>query len=198
MSVIARNVLIVGCHPSPESRCTRLLRHIEAELTAVGSAVIVDDLAALNFDPVLSHEGLQDYYRGAIPADMASLVRHLQWASDLVFVLPLWMFDMPAMLKGYFEKVFRPQVAFEFRENVLVPLLYNVRRMTVVVTHGRSAAETTATGDASREFFAKSLPSLLPRLETNARFDLYGLDAPDTGAHEKVVDDLRRHLAGGA
>lgn len=189
-----RTSLIVTCHPSPASRCAEITRRIAELLRSGGRTVIIDDLVATDFDPVLSRAELQQYYGDAVPADIAGLVAHLKEATDLYYVLPLWMFDMPALLKGYFERVFRPHVAFRFAGNDIIPLLTHVRHLTVVVTHGRDREETERSGDGTRVFFERSLPSLLPSLETNTRFDFYDLDGSADHTHDAVRDELWRHV----
>lgn len=189
-----RTSLIVTCHPSPESRCAEITRRIAELLRSGGRTVIIDDLAATDFDPVLSLAELKRYYDDAIPADLAELVAHLKQATDLYYILPLWMFDMPALLKGYFERVFRPHVAFRFVGNDIIPMLGHVRHLTVVVTHGRNMEETARSSDGTQEFFKRSLPSLLPNLETNTRFDFYDLDGTAESAHDAVRDALWRHV----
>lgn len=189
-----RTALIVTCHPSPVSRCAEITRRIAELLRSGGQTVIIDDLVAMDFDPVISLPELKRYYGDVIPADVAELAAHLAQATDLYYVLPLWMFDMPAILKGYFERVFRPHVAFRFAGNDIIPMLAHVRHLTVVVTHGRNREETARSGDATQAFFKKSLPSLLPSLRTNTRFDFYDLDGAEEGRHAAVYDALWQHV----
>lgn len=184
-------VLIVSCHPAPSSRCAKIAAFISELLAQRAVPFAVDDLYLADFDPVLSQTEMRNYYDGVVARDISELVAHVREATELVFIFPLWMFDMPAMLKGYFEKVFRPQAAFRFNGKEIVPLLSQIKRMTVVVTHGRSETETASSGDASRVFFETSLPSLLPGLVSNKRFDLYDLDSPNRVAIEDELAAVR-------
>jgi len=189
-----RTTLIITCHPSPASRCAHITRRIAELLEAEGMPVIVDDLAATGFNPVISLAELKQYYDDAVPADIAPLVAHLRRATDIFYILPLWMFDMPAILKGYFDRVFRPHVAFRFVGADIIPMLSHVRNVTVVVTHGRNVEETTRSGDGTQEFFRRSLPALLQNLESNARFDLYALDESAQDADGEMLSALWRHV----
>lgn len=189
------SVLIVSCHPSPTSRCTAIVSSICDHLDQKGTSFVHDDLYHAGFDPVLSLAELRDYHNGVVSDDIADLVAHLRGANELVFVFPLWMFDMPAMMKGYFEKIFRPDVAFRFSGNDIVPLLAQIKRLTVIVTHGRNEGETALSGDASQLFFDTSLPVLLPGLVSNKRFDLYSLDEPEGGAVEHTLAALLQRFS---
>lgn len=189
-----RAVLIVSCHPSANSRSAAIARSIAKILSAADIPVVIDDLYRTGFDPVLSENELAAYHAGKVPAALDDLVAHLRAANDLVFIFPLWMFDMPALLKGYFEKVFRPEVAFRFVGGDIVSMLQHVRRLTVVVTHGRSEAETRRSGDSTVPFFSVSLPSLLPGLSTNDRFDIFDLDAAASSVIEPQLEAIWQHF----
>jgi putative NADPH-quinone reductase len=139
---------------------------------------------------------MAEYYDDKVPADIEALVEHLRAAEELVFVLPVWMYGMPALLKGYFDKVWRPHVSFRFDDGAIRPLLPGIRHLTVVVCHGQTEELCAAVGDGTRQFFSTSLPSILPGLETNTRFDLYGLDAADAGYIGQQLHGMRRHFEG--
>ena len=191
--------LLITCHPSPTNLCARIGELVTDTLNANHARLIVDDLHRLGFDPVVSQTELANYYReDCIPSDIAVLVEHLRAAEELIFVLPIWMYGMPAILKGYFDRVWRPHVSFEFDGDRIRPLLVGVRHLTMIASHGRGKAECDLVGDATQAFFSTSLPSVLPELETNTKFDLYGLDAADAGGIERELENIRQHFAWGS
>jgi NAD(P)H dehydrogenase (quinone) len=187
--------LIVTCHPSATSLCWRVAEVVE-EVLGKEAPVVVDNLACIAFSPIMSPEELQTYYQDYIPDDVQTLVAHLRQAHRIIFVLPIWMYDMPALLKGYFDRVWRPYVAYRMDGERISPLLTNIKRMVVIVTHGRSEAETLKVGDATRQFFGASLPILLTNLESNVRFDFYSLDTPNATLIAHDLDIIRKHFAG--
>ncbi|CAA2139633.1 NAD(P)H-dependent oxidoreductase [Hyphomicrobium sp. ghe19] len=189
--------LLVTCHPEPNSLCGQIAERAIAALAARNTTAVVNDLYRLNFNPVTSGHEFSSYPSGGIPEDIRRLVTDLQSAHELIFILPIWMFAIPAMLKGYFDRVWRPDVAFTFDGQNLQPLLRSITRMTVIVTHGRSEAETNATGDGSRVFFESSLPALLPNLASNERFDFYALDDGDSGAVTRQLNQLMDFISQG-
>src|SRR5918911_995306 len=131
-------VLIVYCHPRPDSFCAALRDAAVATLEAQGHSVELRDLYAENFVPVLSAEERARFYdEGANLQGIESHVASLQRAEALLFVYPTWWFGLPVMLKGWLDRVWVPGVAFRFGgPTVLRPLLGNIRRIGVITTYG--------------------------------------------------------------
>ena len=132
------HVLLIYCHPRPDSFCMALRDTAASALAAAGHVVEVRDLYAEGFAPVLTAEERGRYYdetvnNAGIEADVAALRR----AETLLLVYPTWWFGLPAMLKGWFDRVWVPGVAFRLDgAGGLQPLLTNVRRTGVVTTYG--------------------------------------------------------------
>ncbi|HRN87971.1 NAD(P)H-dependent oxidoreductase [Hyphomicrobium sp.] len=192
----ADTCLVVTCHPSPTSFCARIASEIVREMEARGAPVLVDDLVGIGFNPAVTREEFATFYQDRIPDDLVRLVAHLRAARELVFVLPVWMYAMPAILKGYFDRVWRPHVAYRVKGEEIEALLGHITRMTVIVTHGRSMEETALVGDGSGSFFETSLPSLLPNLIDARRFDFYALDTPDSAEIERELQRVRDRFKG--
>ena len=195
MTTSTGTVLLVTCHTSENSLCGHITERVVAALEARGASVVINDLYRLGFDPVPSDQEFATYFADNIPEDIRGLVADLRSARELIFILPIWMFAMPAILKGYFDRVWRPNVAFSFDGKNLQPLLTEITRMTVIVTHGRSEAETNETGDGTRVFFESSLPTLLPNLKTNKRFDFYRLDMPKDAEIDGQLFGISKHIS---
>jgi NAD(P)H dehydrogenase (quinone) len=132
-------VLLVHCHPRPDSFCTALRDVAIAALQAAGHAVEVRDLYTEGFAPALGPEERGRYYDEA--ANLRGIEDHaatLRWAEALLLVYPTWWFGPPAMLKGWLDRVWVPGVAFRLGGpgGALRPLLTNIRRIGVVTTYG--------------------------------------------------------------
>lgn len=191
-----RHALLVTCHPGAGSLCASLAETVVEAYRARGAALVVEDLAAAGFDPVLTRAELSRYFDRELPNDVEPLTRRLLQARELIFILPVWMYGMPALLKGYFDRVWRPEVSFRLRDDgELVQLLVGIERVTVIATHGRGRAETDLIGDGTLLFFERSLPSALPGLKSNVRFDFYALDTADPHAIEREFAAVRAHFA---
>jgi NAD(P)H dehydrogenase (quinone) len=114
-------VLIIHCHPEPQSFNATLSRTAHRTLTEQGHAVRVSDLYGEGFQPV---EGPQHYsdradpavfsplaeqrhawQQGNLPADVQREIDRLEWAELLILQFPLWWHGAPALLKGWFDRV---------------------------------------------------------------------------------------------
>jgi NAD(P)H dehydrogenase (quinone) len=132
-------VLVVYCHPVETSFHAALHQEVLKNLRAGGHEVDDCDLYAERFDPVLSREERLGYHE--VPSNQLPLKRYverLQWAEAIVFCFPTWCFGLPAMLKGYFDRLFMPGVAFDISDPANVkPMLTHIKRISAVVTYGR-------------------------------------------------------------
>lgn len=110
---MAQRILVILGHPSADSLCAGLAQsYIEAARSA-GAEVRLLALGQLAFDPLL-HAG----YRGAQPLEPAlqDAQAQIAWAGHLVWVYPTWWGAMPALLKGFIDRVFLPGFAFKYRQ----------------------------------------------------------------------------------
>ena len=130
------SVHLVLCHPLADSLNAHLAARIEASVRARGLALDTLDLYASGFEPALTAEERRGYYGAIAPQDSpADLQRRLAAAEHLVLVFPTWWFAPPAMLKGWFERVWAPGIAFE-QGTPIRPLLDNLKSILVVTTLG--------------------------------------------------------------
>lgn len=130
-------VLLVYCHPRADSFSAALRDAVHETLRAGGHAVDLFDLYAERFQPVMDAAERGRYNdpavnRQGIEDGIARLLR----AEMLVFVYPTWWYGMPAMLKGWFDRVWAPGVVFDINGGVIRPLLTGVRHVAAVTTMG--------------------------------------------------------------
>jgi NAD(P)H dehydrogenase (quinone) len=189
-----RTCLLVTCHPDPSSLCGSLAATVRDTLRDSGAEVLHHDLCTLGFDPVVQQSEFASYASGTLPADVAPLAAHLKAADALIFIFPVWMYGVPAQLKGYFDRVWRPGVTFALTPTGVRPLLGHLTHLTVIATHGMHQAGVAESGDGSALLFAQSLPSVLPNLNHNHRFDIYDLDRPDRARIAFEIESIRQHF----
>jgi len=104
--------LIVYAHPDPKSFNRAILGAVESRLKESGHSCDVRDLYALGFDPALSREELSSGGPKGAPDDAERERAYVAGADALVFIYPIWWFGMPAILKGYVDRVFSEGFAF--------------------------------------------------------------------------------------
>src|SRR4051794_8245246 len=132
-------VLIVYAHPLSDSFAAALRDAVVARLQAAGHEVDHCDLYAEGFDPVLTASERRAY-NTAIP-DLTAVESHvarLRAAEALVLCFPTWWYGTPAILKGWFDRVWTNEVAFTLPEGggAIRPALHNIRKFAVVTTYG--------------------------------------------------------------
>ena len=155
--------LIIYAHPSPSSFAGALYRRVVEIANERGHQVDELDLYADKFDPVMSRRTYDCYLdTSANRQEVAPYVERLLAAEALVLVYPVWHDGLPAILKGFIDRVFLPGVVFEIDEQgVFYPRLQNIRRLAAVATYGASRNRTAHVGDLPRRFFMRNLGALV-------------------------------------
>jgi len=155
-------VLVVYCHPVETSFHAALHQTVVQNLKAAGHEVDDCDLYAEGFNPVLTREERLGYHD--VPHNRAALqgyVDRLMWAEALVFCFPTWCFGLPAMLKGFFDRLFMPGVAFDISDPANVrPMLTHIKRVAGVVTYGRPRWMAWYMGDPPRKIITRYMRRL--------------------------------------
>ena len=132
-------LLLVLAHPLEDSFAAAVARTARETLEASGHTVDLLDLYREDFDPRLSKAERGGYF--AEPYDIsgvAGIVERLKAADGLILVFPQWWFNFPAILKGFFDRVFAPGVAFshDAAGGRIVPQLTNIRLLFALTTTG--------------------------------------------------------------
>jgi putative NADPH-quinone reductase len=132
-------VLVLYAHPLADSFAAALHQSVLAALRRGGHEVDDCDLYAEGFMPVLS-AAERRLYNTPTPdlSGVADHVARLRAAEALVLCFPTWWYGMPAILKGYFDRVWAQGVAFRLPEGggAILPALTNIKKLWVVTTYG--------------------------------------------------------------
>ena len=207
-----RRVLLVHAHPLQESFSTSLSIAVRDELCSAGHEVRVRRLYL--------HDNREECYNGKeFPAVMSSAeyttyadasskrakeveeaINDLMWCNALVFVYPTWNFNFPAILKGYFDRVFLPQSVFSLPAPNTVGLptftglhshLSHIKKIGVVTTYGSSSHFALYAGDNSRIFISRTLRSLCaPRCQL-VWDGMHCMDSSSDERRRRFVDEVR-------
>jgi putative NADPH-quinone reductase len=131
--------LLVVAHPLDDSFTKAAARQIAATLERRGIEVDLLDLYAERFDPCLTATEWRSYFTTSY--DLSAVTRYverLQRAEKLVLVFPQWWFGVPAILKGFFDRVLAPGAAFVLPASggMPIPRLDRIDALTVVSSTG--------------------------------------------------------------
>jgi len=151
-------VLVLHAHPVAESFNGALHRLAVERLKAAGHMVDDCDLYAEDFDPRLTREERLGYHdTDTNTASVQFHVDRLRAADAMVLSYPVWNFGYPAMLKGYFDRVFLPGVSFTMVDGKVQPCLHNIAKVAVVTTYGGSRTRAVLVGDPPRKLVNRVL-----------------------------------------
>ncbi|REC57299.1 flavodoxin family protein [Rhodosalinus sediminis] len=184
--------LVVHCHPRQGSFTAAVRDTVIGRLHAAGAEVRLIDLYAEAFDPVLGPGEHAGYAR--VPENRAGVeahVAHLEWCDTLIFVYPTWWYGLPAMLKGWLDRVLLPGSAFVLPEGegeTIRPGLTHVRRLAVFTTCGASRWLTALIGAPGKRTILRGVRALCARGCRTAFAAHYLMDS-------STAESRARHLA---
>jgi NAD(P)H dehydrogenase (quinone) len=124
--------LVIVAHPRVDSLTMCLARAYVTELAVLGHQHTLHDLYCMGFDPILTSAEIAQTERGSGPAEVVQAQEDLESADVVTVIYPLWWLSMPAILKGYIDRVFARGFAYESHQGVVHGLLTG--RQCVVVT----------------------------------------------------------------
>ena len=136
---LAMKCLVVTAHPLSNSLCMALTNRAVARLRSDGHEIVLENLYLEKFDPVLSAPERESYYSQSYDSSqVADQVDRLLAAEALVLVFPTWWFGFPAVLKGWFDRVWGPGIAYDHARDFgpIKPRLNHLKRVLVITTLG--------------------------------------------------------------
>ena len=152
-------VHVVHAHPVEDSYNRALFDTVVETLRSKGHEVDGLDLYAEDFPAVLTRQERLEYHDvpGNLTPTVKPYVDRLRAADAIVFVAPVWNYGYPAILKGYFDRIFLPGVSFvlvggggDADKGTLVPSLKNIRKVAYVTSYGGDRVRTILMGDPPR------------------------------------------------
>lgn len=189
--------LILFAHPRADS-FSAALRHVVIDaLARAGHQVDLLDLNGSGFDPVLSSEARGRYFDvGGNLAGIEEHVARLKRAEAIVLLFPNWWFGFPAILKGYFDRVWVPGVAFELGRVRLVGKLDNIVKFITVTSYGspwwyaRLIMREPTRRTIKRVFAALCHPACRTMF-----LALYRMDRVSEKRRQRFLERVRRRIA---
>jgi putative NADPH-quinone reductase len=190
-------ILYLYAHPLPESFHHAISEEIRAGLREAGHEVDFCDLYAEGFDPVLSAAERRGYH--TLPDNRApceAYIRRVEQAEALVLSFPTWSFGLPAILKGFFDRVFLPGVSFKMVDGKVKPNLHHITKLTAVVTYGGARWRALGVGDPPRKIVKRVLRAQIKPLAPVGYLAHYDMnrstDATRAAFLRKVAAEMER------
>ena len=170
-------VLVIYAHPVETSFHAAMHARVVAALRKAGHEVDDCDLYAEDFNPVLSREERLNYHDTSVnQRPVQDYVDRLKRAEALVFCFPVWCFGLPAMLKGWFDRVLMPGVSFDISDPEHVkPALTHLKKIVACTTYGRPHWMALFMGDPPRKVIKRYLRVLTggkARIEYHAHYHM--------------------------
>jgi NAD(P)H dehydrogenase (quinone) len=109
-----KKILIINGHPNPESFNAALIAAYEHAILNQNVEVKVLNIHELDFEPSLTYGYTK---RMEVETDIVKSQELISWADHMVWFHPVWWGGLPALTKGFIDRVFTPGFAFKYREN---------------------------------------------------------------------------------
>jgi NAD(P)H dehydrogenase (quinone) len=191
--------LVVHAHPLAASFGSALREAAVRGLTAGGHDVDLLDLYAEAFSPAMtSEEWLHHRHADAVrPADVRAHGARLRAAEAIVLVYPTWWGGPPAILKGWFDRVWVDGVAYVLDPDAdrIRPLLRNLRRLIVVTSHGSPKRINAIEGEPGKRLVGRQLRVLCHPLARTRWVACYGMDTAGDEDRRAFLTRVERRLA---
>jgi len=199
LSFIMR-IQVVHCHPLVESYNHALFRTIVETLKQNGHEVVATDLYREGFQPAMTEHERRTYmdmsYDKSAVTEYAKTLREVE---GIILCFPHWWFSMPAVLKGWVDRVWGPGVAFTYdaKDNHLVPALGNIRLFGVVTTYGSPWwVVRLFAGDAGRKVLMRGMKPMCAKGVRSFYLAHYDMDHSTDRSRQAFSDKVRRTVAG--
>ena len=189
--------LVIYCHPVEGSLCSAIRDAAVKGLSAAGHDVSVIDLAADDFDPVMSLDEWRTYMDRKI-VTTPEIVRYIEMVQEshiLLFVYPTWWSGLPAQLKGWLERVLVAGVAYRFTKSDRVrPGLTQLRRIHVISTYGSPKLYVRLVNDNGRRILTRALRMCGTRRTKTSHQGLYALDRSTDEGRRQFLHDVEKKM----
>mmetsp|Transcript_27434 Transcript_27434/g.61450 ORF Transcript_27434/g.61450 Transcript_27434/m.61450 type:complete len:160 (+) Transcript_27434:3-482(+) len=135
-----------------------------------------------------------------LAVEVREAIADLRWCDSLVLVYPTWWFNFPAAMKGFFDRVMLPGVAFKIPPKGnkagagttgLLPGFTNISKIGVVTTYGAYEAAALYAGDNSRRFLSRAFRPLCAPNCHLLWHGLYSMDAQSLAQRETFLEKVR-------
>ncbi|OXA83820.1 NAD(P)H-dependent oxidoreductase [Flavobacterium hercynium] len=183
--------LIIYAHPNSSSLNHFFKHTIVESLEKSNQEIVIRDLNEINFNPVLSLDDLSKQRLGTVTSDVQIEQDYITWADRIIFVYPIWWAGMPAIMKGYIDRVFSYGFAYQYNQGIQKGLLTG--KSTIIVnSHGKSHAEYEANG-MGKALILTSDTGIFSYCGLEIQHHFY-FDKADSVFDEKIIAEWKNQL----
>ena len=131
-----QKTLVIYAHPNKIGFCGKILSEVIEYLKKRNGDFEIIDLYAINYDPILKND--EHYTSGGyeISDKNKKFQKMIYEAKNIIVIYPTWWQGMPAILKGFFDRVFTSRFGFEYKNNIPIKLLKGRRAIVITTTGG--------------------------------------------------------------
>jgi len=108
------NTLVIFAHPGTQGHNSYVLELVKKDLIFRKESFEVLDLYKMNFDPILKDNELYSSKNRQVDESIKKIQEKISSSSKLIFIYPIWWNGAPAILKGFFDRVFSSRFAFRY------------------------------------------------------------------------------------
>jgi putative NADPH-quinone reductase len=190
--------LVVYAHPVESSYCAALKDRAVGALRRGGHDVRVVDLYGEGFEAALTRQERIDYHSAELNTrNVTAHVAAIGWAEALVFVYPTWWYGLPAILKGWLDRVWVPGVAFALPQSSapIRGLMDNIVRIVGITTSGSTRIWLLMIGNPGRRTIARGIRALCPRRCRTTWLQHYDIDRSTPQSRAAFLERVDRALS---
>ena len=185
-------IQVIHCHPLTDSYNHALFKTIVGALEKSGHQVVATDLYRESFQPVMTEQERRSYlgmdYDGHA---VAGYIDTLKRIDGIVFCFPHWWFAMPAVLKGYVDRVWAPGAAFKYKAGGLEPNLRNIKLFGVVTSYGSPWWHVCLlAGDPGRKVMMRGMKILCARDVRSIYLAHYDMDHSTPASRKTFLEKV--------
>lgn len=193
--------LVVHANPTPDGYGAALRDAAVAGLGRGGHEVRIVDLYAEGFRAAMTAEERRCYHDAdpILDPQVREHAEHVRWAEAIVFVYPTWWAGLPAVLKGWLERVMVNGVAFRHVPtddgHTVKPHLRHVRRIVGITTYGSGRWFSFLVADGGRRTLLRALYVTAPRRTRRIWLGLYGIEARSPAERQAFLQRVGDRMA---
>lgn len=195
-------VLVVHAHPVETSFNRALFAAVCETLRARGNEVDAMNLYDEEFQAVMSRTERLEYHD--VPGNLTALTKpyvdRLRAADKIVFVHPVWNYGYPAILKGFFDRIFLPGVSFVLEggdgpdKGKLIPGMKNIKKVAYVTTYGGDWFRTKIMGDPPRTLAMRWAWATFGTIMPPKYLALYDMNNQTPAGLTAFIDKVKRAM----